>query len=157
MYKIIGVSLLSVGGFLCARIINKKEERTLTLTNGWISFIRYVKNQIECFGIPIEKILSECDVNLLEKIEYQGKIPPKDFSELLAGASLPNKDTGAMIIEFTREFGRYYREEQLKRCNYYLSALEERRIFQNEKLPEKKRMNYTLWLSGCLALGILLL
>ena len=157
MYKIVGVSLLAMGGFLCAGIMNKKIDRTLELTNGWIELIRYIKGQVECFGIPLEKILSECDIKLLRAVGYERAIAPKSFSEILRDDCLPDRETGALILNFTREFGKYYREEQLTRCNYYIAALEEKKRLQTERLPQNKRLNYTLWLSGCLAIGILLL
>jgi hypothetical protein len=137
--------------------MNQKIDRNLALISGWIELIRYIKGQVECFGIPLEKILSECDIKQLRAIGYEKEGAPKNFSELLTDGCLPDKETGTLILNFTREFGRYYREEQLNRCNYYITALEEKKRDQTEKLPQRKRMNYTLWLSGCLSVGILLL
>ena len=157
MYKIIGVSLLSIGGFLCAGSMNQRVERSLRLTAGWIELIRYIKSRVECFGIPLEKILAECDMGLLRKIGYEKESAPKTFLELVSDDSLPDSEVRTLVLEFEKEFGRYYREEQLMRCSYYIAALEEKKRIQRERLPQKKRLNTTLWLAGCLALGIMFL
>ena len=156
MYKAVGVALIFLGGFFISGRMNKRAESELRLTDSWISLMRYIKGQVECFGMPLENILSKCDRMLLYELGYKKESAPKDFSELISGCDMPDEETAGIISEYAKEFGKYYREEQLKRCNYFLSALEEKRKQNSEKLPQKKRLNTTLWIAGSLAVGILL-
>ena len=157
MFKAAGVLLIFMGGSLIAGRMNKIAERDLRLIDGWISFMRYVKGQIECFGVPIDKILSACDTALFTEIGYKKANVPGNLTELISECTLPDKETACLIFDYAKEFGRYYREEQLKRCNYYIVALEEKRKRESDKLPQRKRLNTTLWIAGSLAVGILLL
>ena len=157
MYKAVGVLLVFFSGFFIAGRMNKRAENELRLTDSWISLMRYIKGQVECFGMPLENILSKCDIRLLRELGYKKEKAPKDFSELIVECDMPDEESMGLIFEYAKEFGKFYRDEQLKRCNYYISALEEKRKRESEKLPQKKRLNATLWIAGSLAVGILLL
>lgn len=157
MYKALGVLLVFLGGFFISVRMNKRAENELRLTDSWISLMRYIKGQVECFGMPVENIFSKCDKGILFDLGYEKPSAPKDFSELIAECDMPDEEAATIIYDYTKEFGKFYREEQLKRCDYYISALEEKRKLENEKLPQRKRLNTTLWIAGSLAVGILLL
>ena len=157
MYKAVGVALIFLGGFFISGRMNKRAESELRLTDSWISLMRYIKGQVECFGMPLENILSQCDIGLLSELGYKKGRAPKDLLELIGECDMPDGETAGLISEYAKEFGKYYREEQIKRCSYYLSALEEKRKQESDKLPQRKRLNTTLWIAGSLAVGILLL
>ena len=55
------------------------------------------------------------------------------------------------------DFGKYYRDEQVKRCEICLSMLEEHAEKIRDELKSKKKLNTTLIMSACIALAILLL
>ncbi len=155
IYKIAGALILSLSGVLCAAHLNRRAEKRVREISGWISLLRYVKVQIECFSLPMGEILARCERELLSECGFFGEIAPKSFDGLLAASSLHDEETRSIVRGFCEEFGRGYREEQTRGCDYYLSMLEGRREFLMEKLPAQKKMNATL--SVCAALAIVLL
>ena len=155
--KIIG-SLLLVGSSVgIALYLNRAEEYKLSYADGWIAMIRYVKAQVECYSLPAEDILLNCDKDLFRRCGYISDPPPDSLEMLSEAANKGDADIGNTVRAFFSEFGRCYREEQVKRCTYCLSVLEGRRGELKEQLPVKKRMNLTLFISGSLILAIIFL
>lgn len=157
LFKAVGAVLLVAGGIMIASYMNGRLEREAELIRGWLALLRYIKNRIECFSQPIGEILSGCDPHLLFACGYRVEPLPKDISELMGKAELPKGEAEKLIREFFSDFGRYYREEQIKECDRYISALSACLEEKKEQLPTKKKLILTLTLSACLALIILLL
>ena len=61
-----------------------------------------------------------------------------------------------LLTCFARELGHTHRAEQVGRCDYYLSALEEQRGRLADSLPARTRTDSALCLSCALAAAILL-
>ena len=61
-----------------------------------------------------------------------------------------------LLTCFSRELGHTHRAEQVGRCDYYLSALEEQRGRLADSLPARTRTDSALCLSCALAAAILL-
>ena len=155
MIKFLGSALLVLGGFLLARSLNSRAAKYLAVTDGWIRLIRYVKLQVECFSLPVSDIMSNVELSAFKECGYRRDILPKDMSELLEFCVGIEVESKKILTDFTTEFGRCYRAEQVKRCEYYIAALEERRDTMARQLPSKKKLNYTLCVAICLAAVII--
>ena len=157
MLQLLGVLLLAgsgIGGaaFLCARA-----SVSLAQVEGLLALVRLIRLQVECFAMPISDILSRCDRDLLKQCGYRGMGAPTDFCQLLDGCLIADREAEEIFCSFGEEFGRGYREEQTKACEYTLGLLEARRAALSEKLPVQKKLYSTLCVSGALALMILFL
>ena len=86
-----------------------------------------------------------------------GTMPPRSFEALLTFCAIRDGETEQLIRSFAEEFGKSYREEQSRGCDYYFSLLDARREGLVSQLPAKKRINSALCVSGALALVILLI
>ena len=142
--KLTGALLLVGGSFAMARHLNKTEETKLSYADGWISMIKYVQAQVECYSLPVEDILSGCDKGMLELCGYTSDIQPSSFAMLSEAIYKGDGDIGKTLEKFFSEFGSCYREEQVRRCAHCLTSLEERRATIKEQLPIKKRININL-------------
>jgi len=60
------------------------------------------------------------------------------------------------VLEFARDFGKNYREEQIKRCRYYLERMSTQESELNSALPTQKKLAFSLLLSLTLIAVILL-
>ncbi|MBO5938188.1 MAG: hypothetical protein J6Q82_01640 [Clostridia bacterium] len=157
IYKFAGALILSLSGVLCAAHLNRNAEKRVRQISAWISLLRYVKVQIECFALPMGEILARCDREMLLECGFVGELAPRSFEGLLAASVLYDGESESVIRSFCEEFGRGYREEQTRGCDYYLSMLEGRREFLVGKLPAQKKMNATLSICAALAIVLLLL
>ena len=122
-----------------------------------ISLLRYVKTQVDCYSMPIDKILSGCNEEMLSECGYSGSAKPKSLGELLSGCASVEPAIYKTMRGFADEFGKSYRAEQVKLCDRYIDELSSFRSDLSERLPIRKKLNSTLCLSGSAAIIILLI
>ena len=156
-YRLVGAILLALSGFFGAYLANQKATYALRQAEGWLALLRYVKSQVDCFALPMGRILEGCERSVLRECGYGEEKRPEDLEELLAHSAIRDGETERIVRGFAREFGKSYREEQTKGCAYYCELLSERREALASQLPTRKKMNSTLWISGALAVVILLI
>lgn len=156
-YKLLGVLCVGSCGVFSVMRLNRKEDGILSSANAFCRFLEYMKNQIDCFSLPISEIFARADVELLRLCGYEKEKPPKDINEFIGACGGVDKEIKKIMEELSLEFGKSYRDEEVKRCKYYLCRLEERRNALNEQHSVKKKLNLTLCISGCLAVIILFL
>ena len=158
MARVLGALALTLSGAMGARLINSRASDELAVTEGAISLVREIRVRVECFSMPIGEILAVCDARLLRGCGYESESRPRDLCELARGMS-GGGDTYAtkLIGELGAEFGRGYREEQLRACDHYLARLAEHRTGLSSTLAQKKKRNAALCLCSAIALAILLL
>ena len=153
--KLVGASVLLISGAAFSYSLRQSASEMLSQCDAWCSMLRYIKLQVDCFALPISQILSRCDKSLLYSCGYQYDDVPKDLCELIDGVSWYDSGTLSVVEGFTSEFGKGYREEQLRSCEYYCAQLESHRERLAREIPSKKRLYTTLCLSSAIALVIL--
>ena len=156
-YRVAGAALLALSGGAGAYLMNRSASAALTQLEGWLTLLRYVKAQVDCFALPASAILAGCDPILLRACGYEGARLPKSFEELLRGCRVRDGGCLEILSRFAAEFGKSYREEQSRSCDYYLGLLSDRRAALSAALPGKKKRNSTLCISAALAAVILLI
>ena len=154
-FKLLGSLLMLLSGGLLAWSLVRRERVRSALLAGWIDLIAYIGNQIDCYLMPIGDILASVDPKRLP-------IPPNTSAPLTlegiweVGRSYLEPETARLIGAFTREIGGGYREEQVKRCAYYVQALREAHRQQIEAMPSRLRVIVTLCLAAAATAAILL-
>ena len=156
-YKIAGAMILVLSGCAGAWFMNSAASRSLSQTEAFISFLRFVRIQIECFAMPAGEIILRCDRTLLEECGLRGEPLPTTLDELVGRCAVRDSEVGEVLRGFASSFGKGYRDEQLRECDYYLGLLCDRRQKMSEELPRKKKLNSTLCICWALALVILFL
>ena len=153
--KLLGVLLLIGVGAYTAHSISRFEKKRIEVLNGWLDLIYYIRTQIDCYLTPIEQIFSELPPSLLQDWAGIGKV--KNPSSLFKHTRPYLDGESIRLLEgFIREIGSGYREEQIKRCDYYLAALQGGRDQQLSRLPARLRARSTLCICSAFGLAILL-
>lgn len=155
--KLAGALLLTLSGIMGARVLNSSASASLAQTEGLIAFIKWTRVQIDCFCHPISKILENASQELLLSCGFFGGERPKSLAEFTRRCSVKDKGSFEIFCAFSSEFGRGYRAEQLRACDYYTALLEERRQNMASKLPAQRKKNSSLCVCFALALAILLI
>lgn len=152
--KILGAILIIGMGALAAKTGMTHEKKKLAVLDGWLGLLLYVRGQIDCYLMPLDEILSSADKDLLHAAGAGH--PPTSWEGLLR-AAMPylGKESARLLTSFTRELGTSYREEQLRRCDYYLVALEKERDRLAATLPA--RLKLCTATSLCTAIGTAIL
>ena len=156
-FKLLGAVLLIGSGFGFAYRLNREIMISLAQTEGFLRLLRHIQVKVECFSLPMAGILASADPLLLRACGYERMETPTELSELLEGCRIRDEESYRLMTSFSAEFGRGYREEQKRECEYYFSLLEQRRQAISEALPLKKRRNSALCISGALSAVIILL
>ena len=150
MIKLFGSLLLALTGLTLAVSISRFEQKKLRVIDSFISLIFHIKGQIDCYSLPLCDILRNrpSGLELLEGSE--------DLGEILYHARIYlDAETYRLLESFYLEFGGLYREEQLKRCDYYIEALGEQRRALFEDLPARQKIGSALCI--CSTIGILII
>ncbi len=154
-YRMAGAVILVFSGFAGAWMMNASATRTLSQTEAFISFLRFIRIQIECFSMPAAEIIARCERELLEDCGLSATEVPQSLEELFERCAVKDSETKEILKKFSASFGKGYREEQLRECDYYLALLCDRRQKLSDELPRKKKLNSTLCVSWALAVVIL--
>ena len=156
-YRIAGALIVAFSGFMGAYIMNSAISKGCAQADAIIELLRYVKVQIECFALPAGDIISKCDRSILAACGIDRDILPNNFEELFNDVDISNTEIARIVKNFASGFGKSYREEQLRECDYYISLLCEERKKLSEELPKRKKVNSALCISSALAAVIILL
>ena len=155
MLKLLGALLILSVGIFSAYLSVQYEKKRLTVVDGWIDLILYIRGQIDCYLLPIGDILLGGDRALFEAC-----MSPTNAADLPAilGASeiYLDGDAKRTLESFVREIGTGYREEQLKRCDFFIASLRTQRERIAAALPMRVRLCATLCICLSLATAILL-
>ena len=153
--KCLGVALLLGCGALGSFFLVRFERARCLQAEGFLTLIRTLRLQIDCFGTPVEKILSTLD----EKTRAELGAPRRsaDLGALLQHTLLlVPRDFCKLLFDFSLSLGTGYREEELRYCEYYLSRLEPLAKRMRDELDKRVRLAIVLPLSLAAALMLLL-
>jgi hypothetical protein len=153
--KLLGcLILLGTGGFAAYRTADH-EKKKLSVTEGWLELLFYIRTRIDCHLAPIEQIFKEASPTLLHAC--MGQEEDRTPSQLLEHSRIYLEEDAAHLLDsFSREIGTCYREEQVKRCDYYITALRKIRDRQITELPARLKTRGAMCICGTIGLAILL-
>lgn len=156
-FKILGSLLVVLSGFFLGRAFNRSAVLALSQSEAWWRLLCETRLQIDCFSLPVSDILARADPSLLNDCGYLGaeEERPKNFEALVASCSISDTVCRDLVQKFAAEFGKGYREEQLRECDYYMALLDKHREELASRLHGKKKTNSILCISGALGLVIL--
>ena len=153
MIKLMGGLMLALTGVVLAISIYRFEQKKLKVIDAFITLLFHIKGQIDCFCLPL------CDIveNMPAGIEIlRGRRVTADFESMLEDNKIYLDEESYRLLEcFYLEFGSMYREEQLRRCDYYIEALGEQRKLLFADLPARAKIGGALCV--CSAIGLLII
>ena len=153
--KLLGSFFILLAGFLAAVTLAKFERQKCSVPEAWVDLLLYIQGQIDCYLTPIDMILAATDPSILKECMCRTESP--SLEELLqASAPYLNRDCMRLLSAFVREIGGSYREEQLRRCEYYIQALRKCCDKLSAELPARIKLNVTLSICAAIATTILL-
>ena len=153
--KLIGCVFICISGVMMALSYRRFQARKLDTVDGFISLIFYVKGQVDCFSRPRSEILSTLPAEIFCACNCPDGAETLD--ELIdASRAYLDPEALRLISSFISEFGSTFRDEQLRRCDYYISALGEERKRIYTATRANSRAGTALWIFAFVGLVILL-
>ncbi|CDC63840.1 unknown [Clostridium sp. CAG:448] len=154
LFKIIGTLFVCGAGIGFTVFAIRFERCKLQILDAYIALIFYIKGQIDSCAMPIGEILRGAGRALAEFPALAVISPDEDPIDKSSVYYL-DRESLRLLRSFFSELGSLYREEQLRRCDYYIEALTSQRQKLHEMLPARLRLVCTLVL--CTAAGITIL
>ena len=154
--KICGVLLILGAGGAAAAFILRFEKRKIAVLAGWSDLIWYIRSQIDCYLMPLPEIMAGADRALLDACCFQSAGRPDLTAVYHASQIYLDPEARRLLCAFVREIGSGYREELIRRCDYYISSLGKIRAKRMEELPARGRVATAVCL-GAAALAAILL
>lgn len=148
LYKLIGSGSIIVSAMIMYFEMQRYERIKLKQLNSFILLIEYIKNQIECFLLPIDKIIHKCNAEIIESCGIKADHKKAEKLEDLIKATdfYCDRECVELIKQFANDFGQGYMHEQIHSCDYYRGEL----IKQREKIKDKSIKERKLRLALCL-------
>lgn len=149
-----GLALLLCGVIAGIWLCSFERKRTKQ-ADAFLTLIRNVRLQIDCFGTPVGQILSSLDTHTREELGAPAQA--QDMAELLARTQLLlPRELCRLLYEFAAALGTGYREDEIRYCEYYTARLEPLGQRLDDELEKRVRLAFLLPLS-LVAMLILLL
>ena len=153
--KLVGSLLFGVSGVVIAMSYSRFQTKKLNTIDGFMSLLFYIKGQIDCFARPRSDILSTLPLEVFCACNCpRGAETLEEMVE--ASRIYLDDEPQRLLSSFASEFGSTFREEQLRRCDYYISALSEERKRVFSEVRSKSRAGSALWICACIGIIILI-
>ena len=154
-FKIVGAILLLASGTGLAIGAVRFERARLGVHDALISLIFFIKGRIDCYAMPVEQIMLEMDKSILADCRCPGQV---DSIEALLPhvKSYLDPETYRVLQSFGAGLGSGFRDEQIKRCDYYIELLRDKRMQLESNLAARARTNGVIWILCAVGAVILL-
>ncbi len=155
IFSAIGALLLLGAGIALGGIFGGFERRRCRQAEGFLALLRHIRLQIDCFSLPVSRILSGCDGKILADCGVES-VSLSDFRALLESTRLyVPEEVCRLLWEFGERLGNSYREDQLRCCDYVIERLTPVCDRLRAELPKREKM--MLLLPPALAAMLILL
>lgn len=156
LIKLLGSLLIALSGTYFSFSFCKFQRKRLQVLDSYISLLFFIKGQIDCYLRPISEILGMADERIIEGCGFK-KSTPSSLTEMLPYSRIYLEDESRRLLyNFSEEFGSTYKDEQLKRCDYYIESLLVERNALCDEIPSRSKAGSALWMCTSFALMIML-
>lgn len=153
-FKPIGLLLLLSSGVIAGVMLVHFEQKRCRQAEGFLSLLRHIRLQIDCFSLPISRILSSLPAQIKEACDIPEHV--RDFPTMLASTKLLLPEEACeLLVAFGKDLGSSYREDQLRLCDYYTTRLTP--YCERIRAEQSRRMRLALVLPIALAAALALL
>lgn len=158
--KYVGLFVIFVCCTVGGMVLSGALTRSLSLSEGLLQFVRYVRGQVSYFKMPIDTICKGFQNEAFSKAELDRLICEKGLKTALEekkGQLNLSAETYNALLEFADRMGTLSYDEQIADCDYTVSELEKEIANKKAEFPAKKQIYSSMGLlSGAMAVLILL-
>lgn len=147
MLRLIGAAALLLLSLYVGASLAAIEKKRLRQIEGFLLFIRYIREQISCFRRPLPDIYGGFQNGALADAGFLTALADGDFSVALSSAReglLLEEEELKLLDAFAAGVGRSFEEEQKTLCAYTERELEKALVRQREETPKRIRVLRTL-------------
>ena len=154
IYKLVGSGSIIISALVLYLEMQKFEKQKINQINAYILLIEYIKNQIECYMIPIDRILMTCSEDLISTCGLDTNAHPSNLIELMDLAVFYIDDQSIDVLyKFANDFGLAYKDEQIRACEQCIIGLSK----EKERISDKDSKDKKVHLAICLCISFSLI
>ncbi len=157
MLKLIGATLVVLGGAALGRLLSEWERRRVREGEALIDFLRFVRVQILSFMTPRDEIFRLYENDVLANTGFLSSLKAEGNIAAAVQKTSADREVVHLLTAFDRELGRSFKEGQVAACDFYIARMETCLASQKERLPAVCRIRKTVSLVGALMLTLLLI
>lgn len=158
--KYIGLFVIFVCCTFGGMAVSGSLSRSLSLTEGLLQFVRYVRGQVSYFKMTVSSICDGFQNEAFQRTEFDKLIREKGLAAAIEekkGQLNLSTETYNRLIEFARRMGTLSYDEQIIDCDYLAEGLEKEIADKKAEFPAKKQIYSSMGLlGGAMAVLILL-
>ncbi len=141
MIRICGLILLLSASVGVSFTLIGREAKRIRELEGICELIRYIKNNIDSFLMPLEGIFLSFHCDELEKCGFEAEMKAHGLAAA-AGADFLSVDGKALgaLSAFAGSLGTGFRDDEVKRCEYYLELFGALAVSEKEKAARNRDM-----------------
>ncbi len=155
--KILGITILLFSGAACCFVLIAELDRRIKNIRALCEVLRITKRMVESFSMSAPDILSKLSHELMRDCGYLRTDTPQGFWDFAVACEVCDREAKEILLEFAGEFGKSYRPEQIRQCEYHIERMSERESGLSQKLPVQKKLVLAVGISVTLMLVILLI
>lgn len=154
--KILGIVALLLSGSGCSILLVRELDARERNVKALCRMLRFIKRMVDGFSMSARDILRAAPRDVIEDCGYPYEQAENCLLDFAESCKIADDEARMIFIEFARSFGKNYREEQVRECEYYIERMEERQRLICQRLPTQKKLAFALTLCLTLILAILL-
>jgi len=147
--KLFGSIMIILASIISSALYEKKLKQEINDIEELIRFTGYIKNQIEYFSLPVDKIFKNYN-----KSQFINHLIANKQSCL--SDNIPNKNIEYETKLFLNNLGKGFKKEQLALCNYFIQKLESAKNELQTEFSKKTKIYRSLSLFAGIACVILI-
>ena len=158
VFKLSGAIFISLGGILGSLYFNGRVDKRLREAEAAVELLKYFKEQILSFGMPLNEMLRRCPPSTIENCGFSRQRDiHKSPEELSLCCAAADGETRKNLSSFFAAFGKSGISEQAAECDLFIGRCSERYAVLSADAPKQKKVNTALCVSAALALIIIML
>ncbi len=157
--KYIGMALVLIFTTLVGNGLAIAEKRKVEQSEALRALIAHIYREIECFKTPLDGIFSSFSNKTFEKIGFLDKVVKGSLKDALSGGEnlfCFKEETYKKLLAFADFLGKSDSADQISRCKYILSLMDEDIKKSRDQYPKNRKMYSSLGVLSGIMIIILL-
>lgn len=154
--KIIGALIIIFSSIMISLDLSEKIDTSMSTVRALRMLFEHTKNMIECYSLPASEILRQFDLSAFAVLGYSKNNLPQDFATLAQNTVIDDSEAREILIAFSSDFGKSYRQDELARCSLYLEKMRAREQKLVKDSAKRKKVIFTVALCAALAVVVLI-
>lgn len=157
--RLLGLALLLVSAWLVGAGYAAYCKRRLRVISAFVSLISHIEKRVTLFLSTQSDLLSGYENSDISEFVEQARFGKGLYEAFLAvSGKLPiSEEIKKSLSDFFSDFGKSYKDRELKRISMFLDELTEEQKLEEEKTPARIKLAYTLLFAAAGSLVIILL